>query len=203
MLLDGNANPNVEDSTGARPIHSAAALGHSEVVRLLIDNGADINVAENHYGLDPLMLATDLGREAVVQLLLERGANRKYEDPEHRASALHLAAKAGHAQIARALINAGWAVIAVNKYGHTPLITAAFKGHDACLQLLLDCGGDMDLLAIGGGNSTPFRSGAKSCKIREVAHQPWRRCTCWRCQGSYGAPRCRVCGSYQGSKGFA
>src|SRR5205823_3822829 len=51
MLLDGNANPNVEDSTGARPIHSAAALGHSEVARLLIDNGADINVAENHYGL--------------------------------------------------------------------------------------------------------------------------------------------------------
>jgi hypothetical protein len=52
----------------------AAALGHEEVVRVLLDAGADANACRAD-GFTPLILAVFFGHEAVVRLLVGRGAD--------------------------------------------------------------------------------------------------------------------------------
>ena len=53
----------------------AAEQGHVEVVRLLLDAGADINLASNN-GLTASMLAADQGHVEVARLLVEAVGNR-------------------------------------------------------------------------------------------------------------------------------
>lgn len=66
--------------------------GHVEVVNLLLEAGADINVADYTDGIDSLMLASQNGHNEIVKLLLEAGANvnqRNYRggSPLHMATA--------------------------------------------------------------------------------------------------------------------
>ena len=51
----------------------AAENGHKEVVKLLIEEGADVNAQGGCYG-NALQAASAGGHEAVVRLLLDRGA---------------------------------------------------------------------------------------------------------------------------------
>lgn len=52
----------------------AAARGHADVARALLDAGADVS-AQRGDGFTPLILAVFFGHEPVVRLLVERGAN--------------------------------------------------------------------------------------------------------------------------------
>ena len=58
------------------PIHSAAANGGSvEIVRMLLDAGADVN-ARQPEGFRAIDAARQEGNEELERLLLERGAER-------------------------------------------------------------------------------------------------------------------------------
>jgi hypothetical protein len=59
---------------GETPLMRAATLGYAEVVRVLLDAGADLN-AQRADGFTSLILAVFFGHEMVVRLLIERGAD--------------------------------------------------------------------------------------------------------------------------------
>jgi uncharacterized protein len=65
---------NVRTTTGATPLHFAAASGNSETVGILLDNGADVNATEPQWGQTPLMFAAASGRTDIVKLLVAHGA---------------------------------------------------------------------------------------------------------------------------------
>jgi len=52
----------------------AAARGNLEIVRLLVDRGADPNKKDTFYGATPISWAISEGHTSVVRLFLERGA---------------------------------------------------------------------------------------------------------------------------------
>ena len=52
----------------------AANNGHIEVVKLLLENGADVTIATES-GITPLNSASGGGHVEVVKLLLEKGAD--------------------------------------------------------------------------------------------------------------------------------
>jgi ankyrin repeat protein len=62
------------DGRGDQPIHHAARNGDTEIVRLLIDFGANANVTNNR-GHTVLYCAGGHGHLATLQLLLENGAD--------------------------------------------------------------------------------------------------------------------------------
>ena len=64
----------MEDSDGTRALYFAAEGGHTAVVRLLLDKGADVNAQGGYYYANALQAASDRGHEAVVRLLLDKGA---------------------------------------------------------------------------------------------------------------------------------
>lgn len=75
MLLARGAKVNKE---GWSPLHYAATGPEPELVRLLLDSGAEVDPAAPN-GTTPLMMAAQYGSEDSVKLLLERGA-----DPNRR-----------------------------------------------------------------------------------------------------------------------
>lgn len=61
---------------GWTPLHYAASGPNVEVVRFLLDQGADVNaIAPN--GASPLMMAARYGAEGSVRLLVARGADKR------------------------------------------------------------------------------------------------------------------------------
>lgn len=76
LLLEGGAGGDLGDGAllyGATPLHLAASNGHEAVIRLLLDNGADIAVNAS-YGGSALNWAKHGGHEGVCKLLLEASA---------------------------------------------------------------------------------------------------------------------------------
>jgi len=84
---------NLPEDDGLTPLHLAAENCHTNVVTLLLDRGAAINVVANDKS-SPLHLAAQEGCTEVVALLLERGAksNERYDQkrtPLDRAELWH------------------------------------------------------------------------------------------------------------------
>lgn len=82
----------------ARPLHSAVAAQHREVIGLLLDAGADPN-SRQHGGFTPLLEAAQLGNAELVDLLLNHGANTA-DTLEDGSSASDLARRAGNVSLA-------------------------------------------------------------------------------------------------------
>ena len=74
LLEKGAPTSYVCKHRGSSAIMIASKYGHIEIIRLLIQYGADID-AQNHQGQTSLMLASKYGHKECVQLLLEKGAN--------------------------------------------------------------------------------------------------------------------------------
>ncbi|CAI5474493.1 unnamed protein product [Closterium sp. Yama58-4] len=72
--LDGGADAGLADDEGRTALHMAAANGHTEIARLLIQRGAPVN-AVNRQGNTPLHWAAVNGRDSMVHLLIAAGAN--------------------------------------------------------------------------------------------------------------------------------
>ena len=61
------------DDNGQTPLLHAIEKGHQAVVKLLLENGAELESKDKNGGT-PLSWAAESGHEAVVKLLLEQGA---------------------------------------------------------------------------------------------------------------------------------
>ena len=84
------------NSLHAAPIQSAAAAGHLEIVRLLIQHGADPNVREQG-GYTPLHAAAQNDDEEMIRTLLFGGADLNIKSKDDKTP-LDLAMEAGHAK---------------------------------------------------------------------------------------------------------
>jgi ankyrin repeat protein len=87
---------------------NAAHAGQAELVRLLVEAGADLNMTAK-YNLSALMLAL-IGRHVeVARLLIEAGAEVNIRSSPHfyGRSALFLAEAGGHVEIAALLKQKG------------------------------------------------------------------------------------------------
>lgn len=61
--------------TGATPCFTAAQYGHAEVVRALVDAGADVDKVRTDIGATPGYIAAQNGYAEVVKVLIEAGAD--------------------------------------------------------------------------------------------------------------------------------
>ena len=94
-LLEGEpALAQAWSSDGFTALHLAACFGHSKLVGILLEHGADPNARQGG-GLTPLHAAAQNGDRESVEALLESGADSALADDEGRTPR-DLARAAGH-----------------------------------------------------------------------------------------------------------
>jgi len=90
---------------GWNPLLYAATGGKDEVVKMLLDLGANINAVSDN-GTTPLMMAVRGGHKSTVKLLLARGANPNMKN-ERGDTALAWAMDHGYTEIGTMLVDHG------------------------------------------------------------------------------------------------
>lgn len=68
LLLEHHAYIDAESPNGSTPLMMAARYGHEDVVRLLLEEGADPTL-RNQRGLDAIDFARSVGRDRMVELI--------------------------------------------------------------------------------------------------------------------------------------
>ena len=121
------------------PLIAAINFSHPQVVKVLLDHGADPN--DPRYAYPPLVVAAKEGHTEIARLLLEAGA-----EPDATTSssspALVLAAGKGYAEIVGLLLDHEADPNIVAFGGATPLVAAVKSGCVECVRLLRGAGAD-------------------------------------------------------------
>lgn len=144
----------------------ASQEGHSATVKMLLDQGADINAkcednhrpeSDIHHSCTVLKEATSTAQATVIQLLLDSGA---YIDSEceKNGTALSLACWSGHTSIVQILLSNGADVNASSGCHGSPLQAAAFSEefHYPIAHILLENGANVN--AQGGDFGNPLQA---------------------------------------------
>jgi ankyrin repeat protein len=76
-FLDKGTDVNARTQYGATALSYASDKGHVEVVKLLLERGADPDVKDTFYGATPMSWAAPKGHVEIVRLLIEKGAKDK------------------------------------------------------------------------------------------------------------------------------
>jgi ankyrin len=164
LLLERCADVHAQDKDHDTALHLAAFNGKLEIVKLLIDHGAN-TTAENEHGEIPLYLASrgqyvpQENGVGIVQLLLERGVDINATD-KHQNTALHSASSLGRLEIARVLLDRGAKPGPENDRAQTPLHLVSQGSYwfqddgPGVAKLLLERGADMH--AQDGDDATPL-----------------------------------------------
>ena len=139
----------------------AAINGETELVKLLIAAGTDVNKADNDWGRTPLYRAASEGHTECVKLLIAAGADVNKANKLGKTP-LFTAAMNGHTECVKLLLAAGADVNKANKLGETLLYTAARCGHTECAKLLLAAGADVNQTNEDGESETPLYGAASN-----------------------------------------
>ena len=139
---------NEKDKLGLTALHNTISRRHFDIMRILIERGANVNVKDRD-GLTPLHYATSDGHTDIAQILLEKGANVN-EKNSGGFTALHYATFWGYLDIVPILLDRGANVNGKDNIDYTPLHYAAYHGRADIVRLLLKGGADPKLRDITG-----------------------------------------------------
>eukprot|EP00731_Ephydatia_muelleri_P035118 Em0098g4a len=124
-----------DPENGWSPLNGASEKGHLDVVKTLLEAGANINQADKD-NTTPLYVASQNGHHDVVQTLLGAGADVNIARSDNGCSPLHVSCYGGHLDVVKTLLEAGANINQAMKDGKTSLDLAVERGHNETVQLL-------------------------------------------------------------------
>ena len=162
------ADPNATTSDRSRmPMLSLATnRHHDQVVKVLIDAGADVNKGSGDKSR-VLHWAAKHNRCAIIEVLLKKGASVNEVDGFGR-TALSYAAEEGHNDAIRLLLGADADINTQGFYERTPLHLAALKGRIFSVRLLLAAGASKLIKDASGLNAEALAKGAGNHAIARL-----------------------------------
>lgn len=130
--------------SGATPLWAASLGGHTEVVRILIEGGADVNHGTKTKS-SPLRAASFHNRLEVIKYLIEKGADLDAPNIAGQ-SPLMIAALRNHRESVELLAKRGADVNFGSTTGLTPLHAVCVKGYLEIVKLLIRLGARLEFL---------------------------------------------------------
>ena len=144
-LLENNADVNLALGYST-PL--TEAMYDEELVRKLIDLGADVNLGAELTGFTPLMAS--LNNIAIAELLIEKGADIEAKDDDD-INALVYASTYNNEEMVKFLLEKGTDANTVCEIENehidispTPLMNAAYRGNTNIINMLLENGADIN-----------------------------------------------------------
>jgi ankyrin repeat protein len=159
-LLEKGVDVAAQTSGDRSALYMATLCRLPEVVRLLVEHGADVNQKNKQglhagphvHGETALHVAARNGLVETARLLIKGGADVKAVN-ENGFTALHYAAQKEEVETARLLIEAGADKETVRGYGVTALHVAAMSGAVAIARLLIKAGADVNAVSDDGATA--------------------------------------------------
>jgi cytohesin len=133
LLLRAGKRPSEEDKERYTPLHWAAAKGHVQVTKRLIEFGAELEKRGGKFLLAPLHMAAGEGHLNTSLLLIDAGAQVNSLD-RFRNTPMHWAAWFGRRAVLGCLVERGGYYTLTNKDGYTPREMASVRGSQDIVQ---------------------------------------------------------------------
>jgi len=139
------ANPRlvqVKDAGGRTPLHWACRGVHFEMLKFLVEKGADVNAKDNE-GMTPLHSLAEKAHSQGIAFLLANKAEVNAQSG-FRDTPLHYAVQSGNADVVKLLLDNGADPTARNNMRSTALIRAVQENKIELAEYLISKGGDVD-----------------------------------------------------------
>ncbi|MEW8508635.1 MAG: ankyrin repeat domain-containing protein [Candidatus Thiodiazotropha sp.] len=161
-----NADINKPGMNGQSPLHVAASKGSLVMTKILVKNGADLEVSDPQ-GHTPLLKALIARNTIVADYLFESGAKL---DPN---TALHETAKLGSADrdVIGFLLRQGAALDNTDAEGNTPLHSAILNDQRVVVKYLVNRGASLDIHNSAGQSPLAMAIERKNPDIVRILRQ--------------------------------
>lgn len=128
------------------PLHLMAGAGNLSIVKLLIENGADIN-AKDSYGIwTPLYSAVAGNHLEIAKYLVDKGAEINIKNDLAQWTPIYGAAEEGNFEIVKFLVDKGVEINVPNSSSRwPPIYGAARAGHLAIVKYLVEKGAEINV----------------------------------------------------------
>jgi len=154
----------MQDGRGRAPIHLAAASNSTDMVRLILQSGAEVGAADKA-GMTALHYASHNQNAEMVDVLLAAGAPVDVRDERGR-TALHLAAIQGSLPVLASLVFTGHASLRLADIDGYLAVDYSRLFHSSSFQRLLDEGWYPDPHEPGGMRVIPHKQ-FRAMQLRE------------------------------------
>jgi len=153
VLLDLGANMDAQDKAGMTALDYAAVSGSVDIVRLLLERKAGLNVGKGSKRSSPIFHAVEGGSLEILRLLIT--ANADVNSPHAGTSPLAKAAFNRQSDFVRLLLDAGANVEQRDEplSGRTPLLCAVAGGSLEVVELLIKAGARVNVTNESTGES--------------------------------------------------
>ncbi|KAL8801160.1 MAG: hypothetical protein Q9182_004665 [Xanthomendoza sp. 2 TL-2023] len=165
LFLEYGADPNGIGPLGlggyyGTPLNAAVARGETQIMKVLLERGADPNVRGNKLGFSALQLACLYNCQEAFNLLLDHNPNINAHGPY--GTPLQAAAYSGAKPLVRELLHRGadLKVSGQGRYGHS-LQSAAIRAREDVVRFLIKHGADVRVK--GGRFGTVLQAASIRC----------------------------------------
>ncbi len=145
LLSFRTVNINIRQYDGATPLFAAVQSNSTGIVKLLISNGADVNIPLTN-GTTPLCRAAAQDNVEIVDHLLQAPGIRVNQTDDEGATALYFACQVGQVGSARLLLDKKADLNIVDIDVVAPLHLACLHGFTEIVEMLLEAGAGVEML---------------------------------------------------------
>ncbi|CAI5448043.1 unnamed protein product [Caenorhabditis angaria] len=157
------------------PLVIAARKGHVEIVKYLLEVGAEPSVAgvvefdnDDIRGTPPLWAAAAAGHMEIVKELVENAKANINQTTESNSTPLRGACYDGHFEIVKYLVDKGAGINIPNRHGHTSLMIAAYRNKIDVVRLLLEHKADVNVQTAKGNSALHDAAECGNCEIVQL-----------------------------------
>ena len=145
-------NKIVKPCSGSYPIHLVSEQGNEEMLKMLLEKGANCSVKDK-FGMEPIHHAAKKGHLNIVKLLIQRNRNLTKSINKARQTALHLSVKFKDIEIVKELLKSGAQINVQDMHKITPLIHACQLGFCKIAKLLIENNASLNMQDVNGNTA--------------------------------------------------
>lgn len=139
-ILSAGADVNAHNGSA---MYAAAVRGHGNILRILVQGGAEVNVLGPGDGYNALFAALESGSIDALQVLVDAGADVNYQAWDYR-NLLYLAAAENNSELIRIFVKGGADVNAASGERGNAIQVASMMGYEDTVRILVEGGADVN-----------------------------------------------------------